>query len=202
MGYSCGMVEKLQRIALSSLLVVMISHCGGNEGLVVKNPWDPDYAQYFDDSVDFTMNPESLSGQWLFDYKIELESRVSLADFILAVRVDSVNLKSDATSKEFKILNVDVEKQVKGEFPHKSIILSVADDQAGYDSFMEDDPRLMDKVYVAFLRLYDLEDGTIGVHWHLSPLSSGLMEGLEQIIEDAKPKPKDDDNTKTYTVEH
>lgn len=195
------MIEKLQPRSPSWVVVVIVlaSACGGNEGLKVKHPWDPDYAPYFDDSLDFTMNPESLSGQWLYDYKLELESRVSLSDFIMAVRVDTISLKTDATGKEHKNLTLDIEKQVKGEYPGKGIVLTVADDQPGYDSFEDDDPRLMDKVYIAFLRLYEMEDGTVGIHWHLSPLSEGLMEGMQQILDDMQPKKKDDDNVKTYT---
>jgi hypothetical protein len=178
---------------------MVLSGCGGNEGLTVKNPWDPDYAQYFDDSIDFTMNPESLSGQWLYDYQLELESRVSLSDYILAVRVDSINLKSDAAGKQWKNLGVNVEKKVKGEFPAKSVVLTVADDQPGFDSFQTDDGRLTDKVYLAFLRLYETETGDVGIHWHISPLSEGLMQGMNDILEEQKPKKKTDE--KVYTLE-
>lgn len=197
------MREKIGCRSFAGLLVLawLAAGCGGNEGLKIKHPWDPEYERYFDDSVDFTMNPESLSGQWLYDYKLELESRVSLADHILAVRVDSINLTTDAMGKEIKNLLVDVEKNVKGDFPGSQAILSVSDEQPGYDSFEIDDPRLMDKVYVAFIRVYEKEDGMPGLHWHLSPLSKGLMEGMDQILEDSKPKKKNDDNTKVYTID-
>ena len=75
------------------------------------------------------------------------------------------------------------EKKVKGEFPGKSVVLTVADDQPGYDSFKIHDARLMEKVYVAFLRLYETETGAVGIHWHLSPLSEGLMKGMNEILE-------------------
>jgi hypothetical protein len=196
------MLEELKSTCTGwSLVLVLLAGCGGGEGLVVRHPWEPDLGAYFDDSVDFTMNPESLSGQWLYDYRTELSNRVQHSDYILAVRVDTVSVKTDVEGKQHKNLIVDVEKEVKGDFPDRSAVLSVADDQPGFDSFEEDDPRLMDKVYVAFLRVYEKESGEVGLHWHLSPLSEGLMEGMEDILEQSEPQDEKDEGTKVYTIE-
>jgi hypothetical protein len=181
--------------------VVLLQGCGPKQGgLVVKNPWDPDYAEYFDDSVDFTMNPDSLSGQWMYSYKLELEGRVSLSDYIVALRVHSVSVEIDNEGRQVKGLNASIKKNVKGSYPGKALVLTVADDQPGFDSFNEDDARLTDKVFIAFLRLYEEENGEVGIHWHLSPLSKGLMKGMDDLREEEKESKKNKEE-EVYTLE-
>ena len=204
MLYSRGMrhARNPVPILVSILLLSTAASCGPKAGeLQAKHPWDPEYAQYFDDSLDFTMNPDSLSGQWMFSYKLELESRISLADYVLAVRVQSINLKVDAAGKQAKNLNLVVEKDVKGEFPTESLVLTVTDDTPGFDSFNEDDARLTDKIFVAYLRLYETEDKSVAIHWHLSPLSEGLKDGIDEILK-VKEEKKAEEKGTTYTIEH
>ncbi len=204
MLYSGGMRIDLRSGAMAVTLVLLAStsSCGPKVvELKPKHPWDPEYAQYFDDSVDFTMNPDSLSGQWMFSYKLELESRLSLADFVVAVRVQSINLKMDADGKQTKNLTLVVEKSVKGNYPGDSLVLTVADHMPGFDSFDEDDSRLTDKIFVAYLRLYEAEDKSVGIHWHLSPLSEGLKNGIDEILQ-IKAEKKAEEKGTTYTIEH
>ncbi|MBW2264312.1 MAG: hypothetical protein JRG91_20285, partial [Deltaproteobacteria bacterium] len=119
------------RIAAAAVLLLAAS-CGPKHGnLTVNNPWDPDYAEYFDDSVDFTMNPDLLSGQWMYSYRLELEGRVSLSDYIVALRVRSVSVEEDSDGRQVKGLDAEIEKSVKGEFPGNSLTLTVPDDQPG-----------------------------------------------------------------------
>ena len=190
-------------MAATFLVVVLAPGCGPKSGdLQAKHPWDPDLVEYFDDSVDFTMNPDSLSGQWMYSYRLELEGRVSLSDFIVAVKVQSVSVESDMEDRQLKVLSTVVEKNVKGVFPRSGIVLSIPDDQPGFDSFDEDDPRLTDKVFIAFLRLYETETGPVGIHWHLSPLSKGLMKAMDEVQkqgEEEQKKGKDEDAV--YTLE-
>jgi hypothetical protein len=188
------------RIAVAAA-VVLAASCGPKHGnLTVNKPWDPDYAEYFDDSVDFTVNPGSLSGQWMYSYRLELEGRVSLSDYIVALRVQSVSVEEDGDGRQVKGLHTVLEKSVKGDFPGKSVTLTVSDDQPGFDSFSEDDSRLTDKVFLAFLRLYKDEEDRVGIHWHLSPLSKGLMKAMDEIrkAEEAAQKGGEDEG---FTLE-
>jgi hypothetical protein len=188
--------------ALFGVLVVLVA-CGPGQGkLTVNRPWDPDYAEYFDDSVDFTMNPDSLSGQWMYSYRLELEGRVSLSDYITAIRIQSVSVEMDNEGRQVKGLNAVVEKDVKGDFPGKALVLTVPDDQPGFDSFNEDDSRLTDKVFLAFLRLYKREEGMVGIHWHLSPLSKGLMKAMDEIKKaDEESEMDEKSEEEVYTLE-
>jgi hypothetical protein len=192
----------LKHYSLSILVaLVLLSGCGPKHGdLTVNRPWDPDYAEYFDDSVDFTMNPDSLSGQWMYSYKLELEGRVSLSDYIVAMRVQSVSVEIDNDGRQVKGLNATVEKNVKGSYPRDSLVLTVPDDQPGFGSFNVDDARLTDKVFIAFLRLYEKEDEKVGIHWHLSPLSKGLMKAMDDLKEEEKESKKSKEE-EVYTLE-
>lgn len=181
--------------------ILLLEGCGPKHGdLLVNRPWDPDYAEYFDDSVDFTMNPDSLSGQWMYSYKLELEGRVSLSDYIVALRVQSVSVEVDNEDHQVKGLNTVVKKNVKGSYPDKAIVLTVPDDQPGFDSFDVDDTRLMDKVFVGFLRLYKTEEEKVGIHWHLSPLSKGLMKAMEDLRKQERDSKKKKEK-EVYTLE-
>jgi hypothetical protein len=197
----------MYRNLLPLAVAIASASCGPkNGGLSTAKAWDPDYAEYFDDSVDFTMNPDSLSGQWMYSYKIELEGRTSLSDYIVALRVHSVSVQMDTDDRQLKLLSGEVEKNVKGAYPGDTVVLEVADDQPGFDSFDEEDVRLTDKVFVAFLRLYKKKDKSVGIHWHLSPLSQGLMKGLEDLRKQEKQEKREEKKgkgkEKTYTVEH
>ncbi len=182
--------------------LLLAASCGPKHGnLTVNKPWDPDYAEYFDDSVDFTMNPDSLSGQWMYSYRLELEGRVSLSDYIVALRVQSVSVEEDNDGRQIKGLNAVIEKSVKGTFPGKALTLTVPDDQRGFDSFSEDDPRLTDRVFLAFLRLYKGEEDKVGIHWHLSPLSKGLMKAMDDMKKAEEAANKGGEEEGDYTLE-
>jgi len=189
--------------ALLIVVAILAGGCGPRKaGLVVKHAWDPDYAEYFDDSVDFTMNPDSLSGQWMYSYRLELEGRMSLSDHIVAVDVESVNVQESLDGKFTKQLHCRFKKDIKGKFPSESFVLTVEEDRPGFDSFDGDDARLTDRVFVAFLRLYTTEEDTVGIHWHLSPLSKGLAGAIAEIQKQDKDKKKEDKKEKEeYTLE-
>ncbi len=194
------MTTHARTAALAALLLA--AGCGPKHGnLTVNKPWDPDYAEYFDDSVDFTMNPDSLSGQWMYSYRLELEGRVSLADYIVALRVQSVSVEEDNDGHQIKGLHTEIEKDVKGAFPGKTLTLTVPDTQPGFDSFSEDDARLTDKVFLAFLRLYKDEEDKVGIHWHLSPLSKGLMKAMDDIRKAEEAAEKGGEQESGYTLE-
>jgi len=175
--------------------------CGGKKEttLVPKSPWDEKLAEYFDDSVDFTINPQELSGQWLFKYQDQLAVRMIDSEFVLGIKIISVTQKTDPMGKACKDLYTEVKARVKGKYEQDTIILHVCDDAAGYDSFKEDDTRLYERVFIAYIKLYKQTDGEVGIHWHLSPLSKGLKEGMDKILSDSKAKKNKDENKKYVT---
>lgn len=164
-----------------------------------KSPWDESLAEYFDDSVDFTVNPQSLSGQWLQRYQDQLRVRMAEAEYVLGIKVISITTKTDPAGKECKDIYANVKARVKGDYEPGSVTLRVCDDEAGFDSFAEGDKRLYEKIFVAFLKVYQDESGEVGIHWHLSPLSKGLKDGMDRIL---KQKDKKKKKTKTYIIEN
>ncbi|MBW2264251.1 MAG: hypothetical protein JRG91_19980, partial [Deltaproteobacteria bacterium] len=60
---------------------------------------------------------------------------------------------------------------------------------------------LTDKVFLAFLRLYKGEEDRVGIHWHLSPLSKGLMKAMDDIKKAEKAAKKGGDDEGVYTLE-
>ncbi|MFH1434670.1 MAG: hypothetical protein ABIJ56_03035 [Pseudomonadota bacterium] len=180
------------RIKLSFLPVLLVfaaaaAGCGskGNE-LKPKSPWEESFHEYFDDSIDYTINPQSLSGQWLFTYQKQLKGRLTYSEIVLGVNVVSITQKTNPEGRGCKDLYCDVKANVKGNYAKDSVTLTVCDDQAGFDSLSEDDSRLFDRVMIAFVKLYENADGTVAMHWHLSPLSKDLKDGMDKIFKDGK----------------
>jgi hypothetical protein len=161
-----------------------------------KTPWGPSLAEYFDDSVDFTINPQSLSGQWLFKYQEQLKVRMARSEHVMGISITSVTKKTDPDGKECKDIYAAVKAQVKGEWDKDTVTLRVCDTSAGFDSFREEDGRLFERAFIAFVKLYTLEDGSTGIHWHLSPLSQGLKDGMDGILKESKEKKKKTDSKK------
>jgi len=181
---------------------VILSGCGSKgQTLVPKSPWDESLAEYFDDSVDFTLNPQSLSGQWLYKYQDQLVFRMTESEFVLGIDIISVTKKTDPMGKGCKDLYTEVRARVKGDYPFDTLTLRVCDSSPGFDSFKEGDTRLYDRVFIAFLKLYKKENGEVGIHWHLSPLSKGLKEGMDKLQKEAKNKKKKE-KSKKYVIEN
>jgi hypothetical protein len=173
--------------------------CGPKNGAMAPaSPWKESLAEYFDDSVDFTLNPQSLSGQWLFKYQEQLKGRMHYSEYVLGVNIVSVTNKTASGGEECKDLYCEVKARVKGNYQSGSLTLRVCDDSPGFDSFKAEDGRLYERVFVAFLKLYEKEDEGIGIHWHLSPLSKGLKEGMDGILQ----KDKQKDKSKKYIYEN
>lgn len=194
--------QKAWKTALVAAAAAALLGCGPkNNKLTPKSPWDEGLAEYFDDSVDFTLNPQSLSGQWLYKYQDQLAVRMLESELVLGVDIVSITKKSDPSGRGCKDLYTEVKAKVKGTYEQGNVTLRVCDDQAGFDSFKEEDTRLFDKTFIAFIKLYGMEDGSVGMHWHLSPLSKGLKEGMVKILKESKDKKKKQD-TKKYVIEN
>ena len=178
-----------------ALLVFAAAAVGcGSKGKELKpnSPWDESLLEYFDDSIDFTINPQSLSGQWLFKYQKQLKGRLTHSEIVLGVDIISVTQKTTPEGRECKDLYCDVKANVKGDYGKDSITLVVCDNQPGFDSFREDDSRLFDRVLIAYVKLYENADGTVAMHWHLSPLSKDLKDGMDKIFKDGKVDDEDE----------
>ena len=186
----------------SKLIVILLAllwwpACGHKAPVpTAKTPWESSLAEYFDDSLDFTLNPQSLSGQWLFKYQDQLKVRMIRSEYVMGVSIVSVTKKTDPEGKECKDIYATVKAQVKGEWDKDTLTLRVCDNMAGFDSFKEEDSRIFERAFIAFLKLYTIPDGSTGIHWHLSPLSQGLKDGMDGILKESKEKKKKTESKK------
>lgn len=185
------MKPKCKRVFQPTILLIIISarfaSCSGDKtALKPRSPWDESLVEFFDDSIDFTMDPQSLSGQWLYDYQNHLKMRMKKSEIVMAIKILSMTLKTDPEGRQCKDLYAQIKTIVKGSYPSSNITLRVCDNSMGFDSFKEDDRRIFDRIHVAFIKLYRRASGQVAMHWHLSPLSEGLKEGMDKIIEESK----------------
>ena len=60
---------------------------------------------------------------------------------------------------------------------------------------------VLKEVFIAFLRLYETETGPVGIHWHLSPLSKGLMKAMDEVQKQGEDEKKGKGEEEVYTLE-
>ncbi len=148
-----------------------------------RAPWEPELAQFFDDAADFIEDPGDLQGNWATSYQSELRGRVDEADLIARVHITTINEDIAIDGHRRKHLIARVTSVLRGDAPPDDrLILSVDEGSAGFDTVDRSERRLFNGRYVAFVRWYEDEDGTVKSHWHLSPGSRAVVEMVRQAI--------------------
>lgn len=166
---------------LSGLLVA----CGGGSqsGVPAKPPGEftAEHALLFESGVDFIADPEALEGRWRDDWSTELAGRVSYADVIALVQVDTFRTDVDPARRNTYRLVADVAKTWMGEAPDE-LVLVVRPGDTGFGTVHNKEDQIINKGFVAFIR-WDLdENGRVVPRWHLSPASSPVAERVMYLV--------------------
>jgi hypothetical protein len=148
--------------------------CGG--GFAVGRPWDAaSEATVFDDGIDLVDDPAKLSGEWAFRARQEIDARSNLADMIAVVSIGSVQTTKDMDGTEARRIDARVIDTVYGSAPDKALVLKSSASSLGNAVITRNEGRLSGE-FIVFLRWFELEDGTIGHHFHLSPNAPAILE--------------------------
>ncbi|MBN2802066.1 MAG: hypothetical protein JXR91_03130 [Deltaproteobacteria bacterium] len=173
--------------SIFSYLLLFTSCTAANQNL---SAWNPDEAQFFDDSIDIIEDYNNLSGQWEFDAKEEFNGRSNLADIIAIVNITSIQTSQDNSGKEEKRIEMLVTKFIYGTLESNDIVLATNAESKSYTLIMRYEKNLKGE-HLLFLRRFKTSEG-YGEHFHISPASDKLKNSVRELVEkriEAESKP-------------
>jgi hypothetical protein len=171
--------------ALGIMVVTAVLSACSSTGTQVRprGPWSPELAQFFDDAADFIEDPGDLQGAWSADYARELQGRVDEADLICRAEVRTVNEDISVDGHRRKHLLMQVTSVLYGEAPEDNRLhISVGEGSSGFDTIDRSERRLISNHFIAFIRWYEDDDGSVRAHWHLSPATRPLVAMVRRAI--------------------
>lgn len=173
--------------ALAPLLVLVLASCGGSSApRRVITPMTPDAELAFENGIDFMADPTLLEGNWLEDWDRDIRNRSELSDAVLLVRVRAIHQNVDLDRNQSYRLAVHVETVRFGTGIEDDMTFVSREHEAGYPSVHENEARLLEQQFVAFVRWVETPEGEILPRWHLSPGSPGVMRRVNEVLNDRR----------------
>ncbi|MBW2276607.1 MAG: hypothetical protein JRF63_03885, partial [Deltaproteobacteria bacterium] len=87
--------------------------------------------------------------------------------------------------KEAKRIEAQITEVLYGSTPTEKIFLQSSKASLGYPLIIRHERHLTGE-FLAFIRWFDEEDGTLGHHFHLSPSSIEMRKAVQDIIDKRK----------------
>ena len=172
------------RVAAAVAMAVAVGCGPATTQIRPQAPWDPELAPFFDDAADFIADPGGLEGSWATDYAGELRGRVDAADLIARVLVTTVREDISIDGTRRKHLVMQVTSVLDGQEPPEARLqVAVDEGSAGFDTVDRNVRRLLANRFVAFVRWYEDDEGTLRSHWHLSPASPQVIRATRSALE-------------------
>jgi len=159
------MPRRLTRCLIA--LLGLAAACGGPPERVVT-PFTEEHEAVFDNGLDLVRDPDTLEGAWLGSWEEELDGRITLADLVLLITVQTVRHDTDLDRRDTYRLHVRVDEEYLGDVEDE-IELVVRQDERGFDSIEGNVRRILDEQFIAFVKWQrDEETGGVRARWHLS----------------------------------
>lgn len=168
------------------LFVASSLGCGGGSNrtpvATVASPFTEAHARVFEDGIDFVADPEVLEGTWGDDWASELERRVSDADLIARVVVDTMRIDTDLDRNTSFRLEATIQETLLGEAPESEVTLAVHQGDPGYSSVEGNEQRILHQPLVVYIKWYEVAEDDVRPHWHLSPASEGVLTRTRDLV--------------------
>jgi hypothetical protein len=172
---------KPKLVALALGLAVV--SCGSSAPVIrPSSEFTEEHARVFEDGVDFIALPDTLEGRWEEEWAAEFQQRVGQADFIALVKITTVRTDTDLERRRTYRLVADIDSVLLGESPGEEVSLVTAEGQPGFNSIDENERRLLNAEFVAYVKWYETPEGEVLAHWHLSPNSEGVRRRTQFLI--------------------
>jgi hypothetical protein len=175
-------------VGLMVALVFGLAGCGGAssggvpDGIRVT-PFTEAHAAVFDDGVDFLSDPEVLDGRWREQWWEELDQRLRLADAVFVASIRTVSTDSDPARRTTYRIFVVPKASLSGPAPTEELSLDVREGDRAFGTVDGNVDRLLSGTYLAFIKYYQDDQGTVRAHWHLSPAEPGVVARIEYLID-------------------
>jgi hypothetical protein len=172
-------------LVVLTLVIVPLGGCGGaTASTQPTSPMTADDEAAFENGIDYVETPSHLEGQWYRTWTDEVDRRVGRADAIAILRVRTIRVDTDLARRTTYRLHAETERELRGDLP-REVELLVSEEHMGYPSVHGNDRRILDHVFLAFLKWAPAEEGAPPMaRWHLSPSSDDVVEWVEgRIVE-------------------
>ena len=167
-----------------SLLAVLAACGGGSQEFVPRqtSPFTAEHSLVFDSGADFINTPDLLTGSWRDDWSRVLSSRVSAADFVGVVRVNSVRSSSDPSLHTQFHLMATKEREIIGHAPLELDLGTVEADR-GYVSVKNGQREIFQHVFLVFLKWKEDDSHVATPRWHISPATEPILRRVDFLSE-------------------
>lgn len=200
------MSKRLIVLAVFSILAPLGPGCGGPQEPTVTEiePFTERHEAVFENGVDMVRDPEALGGTWLRSWEDELDRRVSLADIVALVTIRTLREDVDLDRRQTYRLVADPSRVYLGEdqVGDEGLTLSVAEGEGGYGTVANNERRLLDAQFFAFVKWQrDPENGELVPRWHLSPATDQVASRVRALLERRRDV-VEDDGTRRRVIIH
>jgi hypothetical protein len=156
--------------------------CGSGPVHRTVTPMTPEAELAFENGIDFIDDPTLLEGNWLEDWEQDIARRVELCDAVLVVRVISVheNVDLDRDLSYRLASHIETVRYGTGFQDEITLVSRTSDD--GHPSVRENQARLLQQQFVAFVRFVEGEDGQVVPRWHLSPAADRVVRRVNSLL--------------------
>jgi hypothetical protein len=148
----------------------------------VITPMTPEAEVAFENGIDFMGDPSILEGNWLEDWDRDIRDRSELSDAVLLVRVRALQQNVDLDRHQSYRILVHVDTVRFGTGVPDDMTYVSREGEPGYASVHENESRLLEQSFVAFVRWAETPEGEVVARWHLSPASSGVMRRVNDVL--------------------
>jgi hypothetical protein len=146
----------------------------------------------FENGVDFIDDPTLLEGSWLETWEQEVDLRVRSSDVIAYVRITTMRTDTDLERHETHRLIAHIDSLRHGEAAGEEIELVVREGEAGFDTVHEQDRRILNQRFVAFVKwTQETPEDPIVARWHLSPASERVVRRVNTLVESRRAPSED-----------
>jgi hypothetical protein len=148
----------------------------------------------FENGVDYIDDPALLEGSWLETWEQEVDLRVRAADVVAYVRITTMRTDTDLERNQTHrlVARIDTLRLGDGVTEGEEIELVVRQGDAGFDTVHEQDRRILNQRFAAFVKWTQESEGLpIVARWHLSPASERVVRRVNSLVE-ARRSPGED----------
>lgn len=179
------------RVVLASFVALVLGSCGAAAPRHVITPMTPEAELSFENGIDFIDDPALLEGSWLEDWQREVTQRSNLSDAVLIVRIRAIHENQDLDRNLSYRISVHVDTVRFGTGIEDDMVFVSRQNEAGYASVHENESRLLNQQFVAFVRWVEGEGGAAVPRWHLSPATDRVVRRVGVLLDqrrDSRPR--------------
>lgn len=182
----------VHRTVVGAIALAVLASCGSNAPRIVVTPMTSAQGVVFENGIDYIDDPALLEGSWLETWEQEIDLRVRSADVVGYVRITTMRTDTDLERHETHRLVAHIDTLRLGEGVGEELELVVREGDPGFDTVHNQDRRILNQRFVAFVKWTQESEGMpIVARWHLSPASERVVRRVNSLVE-ARRAPSDD----------